>query len=163
MPRDSLGREEGEGREIVMLSPAGSSSNASAPGGAAEIETYFRESRTWFFFSASASAFAPEGPMELLRRLGRGRGEVSRKDTVSKAREGTVAVHQHVPSSAECCCGMPGSGTRLSPAPSGSQEGFGCTGTARSELGGGNTYSSTIRLLLTISDLASALAPLLLI
>lgn len=74
-----------------------------------------------------------------------------------------MAVHQHVPNSAECCCGMPGSGTRLSPAPSGSQEGFGCTGTARSELGGGNTYSSTIRLLLTISDLASALAPLLLI
>lgn len=45
----------------------------SAPGGATEVETYFRESRIWFFFSASARAFAPVGPMELLRRLGQDR------------------------------------------------------------------------------------------
>lgn len=32
--------------------------------------TYFRESRTWFFFSASARALAPAGPTELLLRLG---------------------------------------------------------------------------------------------
>lgn len=59
-------------------------------------------------------------------------------------------------------CSSAALGTRLSPAPSG-QAGFGCAGTARRELGGRNTYSSTIRLLFTISDLASALAPLLLI
>lgn len=46
------------------------------------LQTYFRESRTWFFFSASANAFAPDEPMELLRRLRQGRGERSRKDEV---------------------------------------------------------------------------------
>lgn len=45
----------------------------SAPGGATEVETYFRESRIWFFFRASARALAPAGPMELLRSLGRDR------------------------------------------------------------------------------------------
>lgn len=50
-------------------------------GDAPEVETYFRESRIWFFFRASAKALAPVGPMELLRRL----GWDSRKAKVSKA------------------------------------------------------------------------------
>lgn len=53
----------------------------SAPGDATEVGTYFKESRTWFFFRASPRALAPVGPMQLLLRLEWDR----RKAKVSKA------------------------------------------------------------------------------
>lgn len=61
------------------------------------LQTYLRKSRTWFFFSASANAFAPDGPMELLRRLRQGRGEGSRKDEV---RMGVEKREQQLPACA---------------------------------------------------------------